>query len=355
MRVIHLSCIAPPDIGGIGRVAAKETALLVDRGVDAHHVSLTTHAGFRFGNAGSVHALDHFVRDADVVHLHYPFYGTAGAVARLKRRNVIKHLVITLHMDATAGGIKGAIFGVHRALFQDKILSAADALIVSSRDYARHSSYRRIAERAVELPFGVDERVFSPGRGNRGRFGLSDEQPVVVFVGGMDTAHAFKGVDVLLGAIARLKDIQVLLVGDGNMRKRYEARAAELGIGERCRFAGKLDESGLVAAYRSANVLAMPSTSAAEAFGLVAIEAQSCGIPVVASDLPGVRTAVADGETGRLVPVGDEAALAQALMRYASDAAFSAPQAKRARERVLASFTWSAHMDKLMEVYRSLV
>lgn len=355
MRVIHLSCVAPPDIGGIGRVAAKETALLVDRGIDAHHVSLTTHAGFRFGNAGSIHALPHFVRDADIVHLHYPFYGTAGAVARLKRRGIIRRLVITAHMDATAGGIKGAIFGIHRALYQDKILSAADSLIVSSRDYARHSSYRRIAERAVELPFGVDERVFSPGKGNRSRFGLSDEHPVVLFVGGMDRAHAFKGVDVLLRALARLKDIQLLMVGDGDVRKRYEARAAELGVAGRCRFVGKLDETGLVAAYRSANVLALPSTSAAEAFGLVAIEAQACGVPVVASDLPGVRTAVADGETGRLVPVGDDATLAQTLMRYARDAAFAEPQAKRARERVLESFTWSAHMDRLMELYRSLV
>jgi glycosyltransferase involved in cell wall biosynthesis len=355
MRVIHLSCVAPPDIGGIGRVAAKEVALLKEHDIDAHHVSLTTHAGFRFGNAGSVHALDHFVRDADIVHLHYPFYGTAGAVARLKRNGTIKRLVITLHMDATAGGPKGAIFELHRKLFQDKTLSVADMLIVSSRDYARHSSYRRVAERAVELPFGVDEKLFSPGRGNRARFNLSEDKPVVLFVGGMDKAHDFKGIDILLAAIARLKDVQLLLIGEGGMRKEYASRADTLGIGGRSMFAGKLAEANLVTAYRSADVLALPSTSAAEAFGLVAVEAQSCGIPVVASDLPGVRTVVADHETGILVPPKDEAALAQALLRLTSDRATAERMSRQARERVLERFTWSAHMVKLEELYASLV
>lgn len=355
MRVIHLSCTAPPDIGGIGRVAAKEVALLNAQGIEAYQVSLSTHAGFRFGNAGSIHALEHFVRDTDIVHLHYPFYGTAGAVARLKRKGVIKKLVMTVHMDATAGGLRGLVFDFHRRFFQDQILSTADALLVSSRDYARHSSYRSVAETAIELPFGVDEQLFSPGVGDPVRFGLSPEKPVVLFVGGMDTAHAFKGVEVLLRAMGRLNGVQLLLVGEGDRRKTYEAQSVALGIAERCHFVGKLGEEMLAFAYRSADVLVLPSTSAAEAFGLVAIEAQACGIPVVASNLPGVRTAVANGETGLLVPPGQEGELAQALSRVIFDEGTAHAMAQRARARVLERFTWTAHMDGLIQTYRSLV
>lgn len=352
MRIVHLSCVAPPDIGGIGQVAFKEVEFLRTRGHEASQISLTTHAGFRFGNSGSIHALEHFVRDADAVHLHYPFYGTAGAAADLKRRGVIKKLAITLHMDATARGLKGLFFSAHRFLFQTKILSSADALIVSSRDYARHSSYRNFAEKTIDLPFGVDEKTFSPGPGNRARFGLREDQPVALFVGGMDTAHAFKGVDVLLKAMARLRDVQLLLVGDGNLRNKFEALSVSLGIADRCKFAGKVDSASLLASYRSADALVLPSVSVAEAFGLVAIEAQACGVPAIVSDLPGVRTTIADGETGILVPVGDEPALAQAILKFTAEQKIET--ARRCRERVLENFTWSKHAEKLESIYCSL-
>jgi len=351
MKIIHFSCVAPPQVGGIGRVASQEVASLVERGEDAYLVSLTTHAGFRIGNAGSIHAVEHFVRDADIVHLHYPFYGTAGTIARLRREGVFKHLVMTLHMDATSAGVKGWIFDAYRKSFQPKILAAADALLVSSKDYAEHSSYKDVASSAIELPFGVDETRFSPGPSDRGRFGLPVDAPVILFVGGMDKAHAFKGVDVLLRAAANLPDAHLLLVGEGDLKKSYEKLASNLGIASRCHFADSIKDDGLVAAYRSADVFAFPSVSAAEAFGLVAVEAQSCGIPVVASDLPGVRTVVADGQTGFLVPANDTKALAERLNQILKDTELRHRMGEAARQRVLDRFTWTKHMDGLMEVY----
>jgi glycosyltransferase involved in cell wall biosynthesis len=354
MRIIHFSCIAPPDIGGIGRVASQEVASLVERGEDTHLVSLTTHAGFRFGNAGSIHGVEHFVRDADIVHLHYPFYGTAGTLARLRRENAIKRLVMTLHMDATSRGPKGRVFDAYRAAFQEKILASADALLVSSKDYASHSSYKDVAKDVIELPFGVDETRFSPGPPDRARFGLPVGVPVILFVGGMDKAHAFKGVDVLLRAAVTMPDSHVLLVGEGKLRKSYERLASDLGIASRCHFAGSVKDDGLVETYRSADVFAFPSTSAAEAFGLVAVEAQACGIPVVASDLPGVRTVIANGETGFLIPVGDGAALAERLSEILKNTDVRQRMGEAARRRVLDRFTWTKHMDGLMGVYSNL-
>lgn len=354
MRIIHFSCVAPPDTGGIGRVASTEVASLVERGHDAHLVSLTTHAGFRIGNVGSIHGVEHFVRDADIVHLHYPFYGTAGLIAKFRRQGMIKRLAITLHMDAMAGGIKGLVADAHRRLFQPKILDSADVLIGSSLDYIRHSSFAPFANRVIELPFGIDEHIFCPGPKDRKAIGVPDDAFVVLFVGGMDRSHAFKGVSVLLKALASIPDAHLVLCGEGNLRRSYERQTAQLGIADRCHFLGKVSDADLPNAYRSADVLAFPSTSGAEAFGLVALEAQACGTPVVASNLPGVRTVVADGETGVLVSPGDATKLADAIRRLKDDPRYRAQLAAATRPRILSKFTWKTHMDGLESIYQKL-
>lgn len=352
--MLHVSCIAPPEHGGIGRVAAIETRLLQERGVDAHLASLTTHTGIRIGNAGRIYALEHLVRDMDVVHVHYPFFGTAERLASFRRKGIIKRLVITLHMDATADGWKGKIFDVYRGVYQRRILDAADVLCASSRDYVMHSSFAPYADRVIEMPFGVDETRFCPGPSSRSLWGIPDTAPTVLFVGGMDVAHAFKGVPELLEAMGGIPDAQLLLVGEGALRKQYEAAAESHGVSDRCHFLGAITDDQLPDAYRAADVLAFPSTSAAEAFGLVAVEAQACGIPVVASDLPGVRTVVASGETGILVPPKDVHALRGALSELLAQPERRQTMGRAARARVMERYTWSAHLRGLMEVYARL-
>ena len=144
------------------------------------------------------------------------------------------------------------------------------------------------------------------------------------------------------------------MIGDGNLRSSYESLAQRLSISDRVSFLGKLSSEELPAAYQSSDVLVLPSLLGAEAFGLVALEAQSSGIPVIASDLPGVRTVVADGESGILVPSGDVEALADAILRLESDKELRANMGIAGRKRVLDRFTWSRHVQELLEIYRSL-
>ncbi len=371
MRVVHLACAAPPQIGGLGQAPFVEVQELVRRGVEAVLLApdyrseenapeikrLPTRWAFGHAAALDQEELEREVATADIVHLHYPFYGTAGLAARLRRQNKIKRLVMTLHMDAQAPGVKGLFFDLHRKFFQDKILQSADALIVSSLDYAEHSSFASYVNRGKmhELPFGVDENKFLPGEKNRGKFGLPSDAKVVAFVGGLDKAHAFKGIPVLLKALVDLPDVHCLLVGDGDLKLGYEQMAKRLGLASRVKFLGRIPSQDLPDVYRAAHVFVLPSLSGAEAFGLVALEAQSCGLPVVASDLPGVRTVVADRETGYLVPVGDANALADRLSRILSDGELRQKMGESARQRVLDRFTWDKHMDGLMEVYRNVI
>lgn len=350
MKVVHISCVAPPQIGGIGRVAALEVEALRARGIDAMFIAPSSFPSYwSFGNAAALNykKLKDVVRDADVVHLHYPFYGTAGMVVQLRKRGEIKHLVMTLHMDATAGGLKGWFFDLHRRFMQSRILNAADALLVSSKDYAAHSSFAPWKDKVIELPFGVDEARFSPQTKQPGR--------TIVFVGGMDRAHAFKGVDVLLRAFVELpRDSRLVLGGEGELRAGYEKLAQELGVTDRVEFIGRVSDAELPDVYRRGDVFAFPSTSSAEAFGLVALEAQACGVPVVASDLPGVRTVVEDKVTGLLSPPGDEKELAAHLRLVLENPGMREEFGRAARQRVLEKFTWTKHMDGLNNVYQNV-
>lgn len=363
MRIAHFACIAPPEVGGIGRVAYEEVTRLANRGHDAtlyapligmarpQYVS-GLESRLRIGNGAVLdrRALKTIAKAADVVHLHYPFMGSSRHLAQLRKRGVIKRLVVTIHMDAKPNGVLALGAWGLRTLFQNGILDAADAIIVASKDYAAHASYAKFAEQAFEIPFGVDARRFAPGEADRGRLGIPHDAFVVSFVGGMDRAHAFKGVAVLLDALAKLPNVYAVLVGDGDERKYFEARAAALNIADRVKFLGRVSDEKLPSAYHLGNVFAFPSTSGAEAYGLVALEAEACGLPVVASDLPGVRTVVRNGQTGLLVPPRDVNALAAAIHRLHQNERERAlmSSAARAHAQVL---NWDRHIERLLDVY----
>jgi glycosyltransferase involved in cell wall biosynthesis len=150
-----------------------------------------------------------------------------------------------------------------------------------------------------------------------------------------------------------IPDAHLLLVGDGGERARFKAQAAHLGISDRCHFVGRIPPERLADTYRAMDVFAFPSTSAAEAFGLVAVEAMACAIPVVASNLPGVRSVVSDA--GILVPPGDAPALAAALRRVLADAPLRQQLSATGRTRATSRFSWDRHVDGLIDAYQSIV
>lgn len=375
MRVVHIACVAPPEVGGIGQAAAREVAGLRTRGIDARLFapeSRGTYPGnlaersfihtvqprLRIGNGAFLPRWREELHGADIVHLHYPFYGFQEAM--LFSQSPLPRVVATFHMDAAPVGWKGWLTSAHRHIIQPFLLNRIERLVVSSLDYARQSSlhgwYVRHPDRILELPFGVDTDFFSPGPSTRSRFSVPENAPTILFVGGLDSAHLFKGVHELLSAFALLgPQVQLLIVGDGDRRDAFETQARALGIAGRVHFLGRVDRETLRDAYRSADVFAFPSTSNAEAFGLAALEAQACGKPVVASALPGLRTVVQTEETGVLVPPKNIELLASALGRVLGDAVWRDALGGRARVRAQNQFSWEHHLARLEEMYRSLL
>ncbi|MFA5129350.1 MAG: glycosyltransferase family 4 protein [Patescibacteria group bacterium] len=371
MKIVHISCVAPPDSGGIGQSAYEIVRHLRLRGMDAQLVAPVRRTSdtvkdepwvvrlpsmIRWGNAAALSGIDPLMAQADIVHLHYPFFGTAEAVAQycIWHR---KPLVMTFHMDASAPFPLGLIFGAYRIFAQTAIIRACKKIFVSSKDYAEHSSlggfFAMHPERFVELPFGVDHAMFKIGPDVRTQFDIPADAKTIGFVGALDHAHRFKGLPELLRVTSRIPDAHLLIVGDGDQRRVYEAQANQIGVMPRCHFLGRVDQDTLANAYRSMDVFAFPSTGRAEAFGLVAAEAAACGAPCVASDLFGVRTVVKHDETGLLVPPRDEKRLQDALTSILRDRALRDRLSRHAA--ISASrFDWDRHAGRLVEEYRKM-
>jgi D-inositol-3-phosphate glycosyltransferase len=247
-----------------------------------------------------------------------------------------------------------------------EVVAAADRLIANTAEEARQLTrlYGADPAKVQTVNPGADLSVFTPGGPHgraqaRRRLGIAADAAVLLFVG---RVQPLKGPDVVLRAAARLLEmdpglrstLQVVLVGGPSGRQeradpdRMRELAAHLGIADIVRFEPPCPQDELADWYRAATVMLAPSHS--ESFGLVALEAQACGTPVVAASVGGLRTVVRDGDSGVLVDGHDPADWARILRRL-----IGAPQ--RLHElsagalRHSSAFGWSATVDRLVRVY----
>jgi glycosyltransferase involved in cell wall biosynthesis len=341
------------------RIPATPASEVID-GVQVHRLRPLV----RYGNAPVLPALSGRLRTFDIVHLHLPFYGGAEPVALLRWLKKIP-LVITHHQDVKLKGVPALVSRALDILVSRPLMARADRVCFTSLDYAHASQLAGPLIdggliQPVELPNGVDIERFEPGQPARH---LAQDprfagQRVVLFVGVLDRAHSFKGVDVLLHAMdrANLPDTVLLVVGKGDRLTDYQQQARNLGIASRVHFAGFVPDAELADYYRLADVTVLPSTTAGEAFGLVLVESLACGTPVIASALPGVRTVVANGRDGFLTPPGDADELAAKLRMLCS----LPPDQRRAmgqagRGKVEKDYAWSRCGSRLERIYYEVV
>lgn len=379
MKIAHVCATYPPYQGGTGNVCAHNAQQLAQRG---HAVSVFTTAHpaapaqeslqgvqvrrlspvVRFGNAALLPALAQAMADYEIVHFHYPFFGGEAAVLGARRGRI--PLVITYHQDVLLTGLPGLVEKLLRPTSSRWVLRSAARLLFTSHDYGAASHARRLLQgrqaQIGEMPNGVDADFFTPGPPSpalQRRFCPRGDERVLLLVAALDQAHYFKGVTVLLEALRPLPgEVRAIVVGEGELRPAYQARAGELGLGERVSFAGRVSLDELRDYYRLADLNVLPSTTMGEAFGLVLIEALACGTPVIASNLPGVRSVVAQGVDGWLTLPGDPLALRQALTE-----ALALPQAQlrrmgaAGRRKVEQRYTWKAIGARLEALYQELL
>jgi len=228
---------------------------------------------------------------------------------------------------------RSAISGTLRDVVTTLGLKAADAVIVPTQELAEHVS-RWVREPAAihTIPNGVDTSRFRPVPH------AVRTARKVLYVGRLSPE---KNLETLVAAAAKLAgrfDLRVTMVGEGPLRERLEMLAARLGVP--LEITPFVDHLALPAVYTSADVFVLPSLT--EGHPKVLLEAMSCGVPCVASDVGGNRAILAGREAGLLVDPGDEGALAAAIERVLTHEAFARDLGERARAEILGRYDLGA-------------
>ena len=295
----------------------------------------------------------------DVIHSHYWLSGQVGWLARDRWGVPLVHSAHTLARVKNAALAEGdEPEPMVRVIGEDQVVAEADRLISNTEEEARQlvELYHADPQRTVTIPPGVDLGRFRPGSRATARvqLGLARDALVLAFVGRI---QPLKGPDVLLRAAAELirrdptmRERLVVLVAGGPSGSglaeptALHELAAALGISGNMRFLPP-QGAGLVEVYRAADVVAVPSHN--ESFGLVALEAQACGTPVVAARVGGLPVAVADGRSGLLVPGHRAEEWADAL-RVAIGRRDELSEGAVAHAR---AFSWDRTADALLATY----
>jgi glycosyltransferase involved in cell wall biosynthesis len=201
----------------------------------------------------------------------------------------------------------------------------------------------------ISVPTGIDLERFRPGEAAaaRAQLGLA---PDGALVGIVATLRSWKGHRYLLEAFAGLADrgARLVVVGDGPQREALEALARELGIAGRVRFAGNQDD---VAPWlRALDLFCLPSY-ANEGVPQALMQAMACGVPVISTPVGSIAEIVQDGETGRLVPPQDAAALRAAIESLLANPLLRRRLGARAREAALQRFGEDRMVDRMIDIF----
>ncbi|MCW2841438.1 MAG: D-inositol 3-phosphate glycosyltransferase [Aeromicrobium sp.] len=345
--------------------------------IRVHHVAAGPFEGLEKNDLPS--QLCSFVRDVlraevenqpghfDLVHSHYWLSGQVGTVAR-ERWNV--PLVHTMH---TMAKVKNAMLAdgdaaepIGRIYGEEEIVRLADRLIANTMEERRElvELYEADPDRVAVVHPGVDTEVFRPGRLAEARehLGIEPDAALLLFAGRI---QPLKAPDVVLRAGAALLErdpglrerLVVAVVGGASGSGLDEPTAlsdlaSELGIDDVVRFVPTVSQRELADWYAAASVVCVPSHN--ESFGLVAIEAQACGTPVVAARVGGLSTAVSDGVTGVLVDGHDPADYAAAIHPLLTDAGARQAMSDKA-VRHAEGFGWDVTADRTIGVYEAAI
>jgi glycosyltransferase involved in cell wall biosynthesis len=304
-------------------------------GIDVHRVGtrytfeLEARRYYRHVLAGA--GYDVLVEDINKVPLYTPRWGARRVMA------LVPHLFGTTAFQEVAFPMAAMVWAMERPLVRVYRDVPFEAI---SESTAADLAARGIPRSHIRVIYpGIDSETYTPDPSAR------SPEPLFVYLGRL---KRYKRVDLIIRAFARLRSptARLVIAGTGDYRLDLEALARSLDLGERVRFLGFVDDSRKLALLREAWALAF--TSPKEGWGITNFEAAACATPVIASDSPGLRESVRDGETGFLVPHGDVAAISAAMARIAAEPELVASLGARART-FAERFTWEAAAQQTEE------
>jgi len=300
----------------------------------------------------------------DFVFSHYWLSGEVACLLRPQLGVGWAHVAHTLGLvknrTLAAGARPEPALRIH---VETEIAHEADLLVASTADESGElvRSYGADPARVAVVPPGVDLTMFQPTDRDEARMQIGyGPGRIVLFVGRLER---LKGVDVAIRALALLRDrqhddVRLLILGEDSHdgsdseKERLKAFASRVGVHDRVDFLGSVAHHELPFFYSAADVCVMPSYS--ESFGLVALEAQACGRPVVGADVAGLRSVVRDEVSGYLLDGHDPAAYAERIGRLLDNPDLAQQMGRRGR--LLAQrFSWTRTADSLQQLFEGVM
>ncbi len=329
------------------------------------------------GNEVHVISFRPAVIDGAQVHHVRALFGRAGYVLAANRiRKLVWHMApdIVHAQHATSYGLVGALTGYHPFF----ISSWGSDVVWSPRqfflfDWMLRYNFKR-ADRVTAtsymlakatapfcppgatvhvIPFGVDTDAFSPP---------TDKHPGAnrsLTVGIVKTLRPRYGIRELILAFYQIADsspdARLVIVGGGEQYAELQALIADLDMGKRITLAGQVGHAQIPRYLQSFDLFVVPSLTDRESFGVAAVEASACGLPVIASRVGGLPEVVLDGQTGLLVPPGDISALAAAMARLLSEPELRARMGQAGRQFVLEHYRWADNAKSMEQLYTEVL
>lgn len=276
----------------------------------------------------------------DIISVHYATsYGTIAALAGLS------NYVLSV-WGADIYDFPNKSF-VHKAMLKFS-LSKAKHIMSTSRAMAIETQKYVTTEIDI-TPFGVDMKLFSPN--------VRDRKDRLFVIGTIKTLSPKYGIDYLLNAVAIIREnypnipIQLRIAGKGSHEEEYKHLANELQINESVEWLGYLDQSAVAKEWANMDVAVIPSTLDSESFGVSAVEAQACGVPVIISDIPGLMEATLPGQSSLVVKRKDAKQLADSILELYWNEDFRILLGKKGREYVEDIFSLETCFKKIEDLF----
>ena len=300
----------------------------------------------------------------DLLYSHYWLSGEVACLLRPRLAPAWAHIAHTLGLVKNKSLATGArAEPAERIAVEGEIAREADLLIASTADEREElvEGYGADPSRVVVVAPGVDLATFRPIDRLQARRKIgAGTAPLLLFVGRLER---LKGVDVAIRALAELRrrghdDVRLLVLGEDSRdaeeseKERLKRLAGAEGVRDAVDFVGSVAHHELPYFYSAADACVMPSYS--ESFGLVGLEAQACGCPVVGSGVSGIRSVVRDGVTGFLVEGHDPQVYADRIGRLLDDQELARELGMRG-QLLAQRFSWSRTADRLADLFGSAV
>lgn len=380
MRVLHVSPDYYPSVGGIERFC-EELATKTSRvGHEVHILTQTANGQkdeeefrgvkihrikpiIRYSKARVTPNINEKIKDIspDIIHIQGPAPGMVDFVKKNKTK-----ILMTCHVDLSLDNSLAykILSAAYRTIAFKKNMQKIDKLVLLSEVFRSQSKLSKVFARVPEhkisiIPNGVDIEQFSPGNNSKNEYKsyLSvNSRYFAIFVGSMEPLHAYKGVEYLLHAISKTRDLDMTfsLIGEGQLKQKYMKTAESLGILDRVSFPGKIDDKMLVSYYRAADMFILPSLSY-ETMPTVMLEAMACGTPIIATRTPGPSAMIAEGYNGYLVNAADSEDLAKIIKKAVSNQTKLREMQMNARIEAEEKYSWKRILEQYIRQYSSMI